>query len=65
MREHTAVNEIQDEGQLGAVEGVLSTVDQLIIDRCIMEEFKQHHRNGKSIRLGDELTYEEREWKPT
>ncbi len=45
MREHTLVNEIWDEGQLGAVEGVLGTVDQLIIDRCIMEEVKQHHRN--------------------
>ena len=37
MREHTMKNEIWDEGQLGAVEGVLGTVDQLIIDRCIME----------------------------
>ena len=45
MREHTLVNEIWDEGQLGAVEGVLGTVDELIIDRCIMEEVKQHHRN--------------------
>ena len=43
--EHAVVNEIWDEGQLGAVEGVLGTVDQLIIDRCIMEEVKQHHRN--------------------
>ena len=39
-------NKIWDEGQLGAVEGVLGTVDQLIIiDRCIMDEVKQHHRN--------------------
>ena len=38
-------NEIWDEGQLGAVEGVLGTMDQLIIDRCIMEEVKQYHRN--------------------
>ena len=45
MRDHTLVNEIWDEGQLGAVEGVLGMVDQLIIDRCIMEEVKQHHRN--------------------
>ena len=45
MREHTLVNGIWDEGQLGAVEGMLGTVDQLIIDRCIMEEVKQHHRN--------------------
>ena len=44
MREHTMENEIWDEGQL-AVEGVLGTVDQLIIDRCIMEEVKQYHRN--------------------
>ena len=45
MREHALVNEIWDEGRLGVVEGMLGTVDQLIIDRCIMEEVKQHHRN--------------------
>ena len=45
MCEHTLVNKIWDEGQLGAKEGVLGTVDQLIIDRCIMEEVKQYHRN--------------------
>ena len=45
MKEHTIANEIWDEGQLGAVEDVLGTVDQLIIDRCIMEEVKQHQRN--------------------
>ena len=45
MREHTMENEIWNEGQLGAVEGVLGTMDQLIIDRCIMEEVKQYHRN--------------------
>ena len=45
MREHARSNTIWDEGQLGAVEGVLGTVDQLIIDRCIMEELKQYHRN--------------------
>ena len=45
MREYTAGNKIWDEGQLGAVEDILGTVNQLIIDRCIMEEVKQHHRN--------------------
>ena len=45
MREHTMENEIWDEGQLGAVEGVLGMVSQLIIDQCIMEEVKQYHRN--------------------
>ena len=44
-RNHTIENEIWDEGQLGAVEDELGTVDQLIIDRCIMEEVKQHRRN--------------------
>ena len=43
MRERKMVNDIWDKGQLGAVEGVLGTVDQLIIDRC--EEVKSHHRN--------------------
>ena len=38
------MNEIWDEGQLGAL-GVLGTVDQLIIDRYIMEEVKQHYYN--------------------
>ena len=45
IREHTMENEIWDEGQLGAVEGVTGTIDQLIIDRCIMEEVKQYNRN--------------------
>ena len=45
MREHMIENEIWDEGQLGAVEGVLGTVDQLIIDRYIMDEVKQYPRN--------------------
>ena len=45
MREHARSNTIWDEGQLGAVEGVLGMIDQLIIGRCIMEEVKQYHRN--------------------
>ena len=45
MREHAAVNEIWVEGQMGVVEDVWGTVDQLIIDKCIMEEVKQHHGN--------------------
>ena len=45
MRDHALVNKIWYEKQLGAVEGVLGTVDQLIIDRCIMEEVKQYRRN--------------------
>ena len=45
VKEHKMKKEIRNEGQLGAVEGVLGTVNQLIIDRCIMEEVKQDHRN--------------------
>ena len=45
MKNHAIENNIWDEGQLGVAEGVLGTVDQLIIDRCIMEEVKTQHRN--------------------
>ena len=45
MRDHAMENEIWDEGQLGGVEGVLGTVDQLLIDVCIMEEVRSYHRN--------------------
>ena len=38
-------NNIRDEGQLGAVVGVLGTVDQLIVDRSIMEKVKTYYRN--------------------
>ena len=39
------MNKIWHEGQVGAVEEVLGAVDQLIIDKCIMEGVKQYHRN--------------------
>ena len=45
MREHTMENDIWDEGQLGAVVGVLGTVDQLITVRSIMEEVKTYRQN--------------------
>ena len=45
MRELAIVNNIWDKGQVGASKGGLGTVDQLIIDRCIMEEVKSYHRN--------------------
>ena len=37
MRNHAIENNIWDEDQLGRVKGVLGTVDQLLIDACIME----------------------------
>ena len=43
--ENNMENEIWDEGQLGAVESVLGTVEQLIVDRCIMDKVIQYHRN--------------------
>ena len=45
MRKHAMENDIWDEGQLGAVEGVIGMVNQLIVDWYIMEEVKQYHRN--------------------
>ena len=45
MRFHVMENSTWNEGQLGAVEGVLETINHLIIDRCIMEEVKTYHRN--------------------
>ena len=53
VREHTMENEVCNEGQLGTVEGVLGTVDQLIIERCIMEEVKQYHRNLAAVAFYD------------
>ena len=45
MREQMMENNIWHEGQLGAVGGVLGNIDQLIIDKSIMEEVKTYHRN--------------------
>ena len=45
MKNHAIENNIWDEGQLAAVERVLGTADQLIIDRCVMKEVKTQHRN--------------------
>ena len=45
MKEHTVENDIWNEGQLGAVAGVLGTVNQLIIDKSIMEEVKTYQEN--------------------
>ena len=44
MRDHARRNEIWDEGQLGASEGVLGTVDQLLIDKFIMDEGGENTR---------------------
>ena len=45
MGEHSKENDIWDGGQLGAVVGVLCTVNHLVIDRSIMEEMKTYHRH--------------------
>ena len=45
MRKHMMENNIWDEGQLGAVVGVLGTVDQLNIDKSIMKEVKTYYQN--------------------
>ena len=38
-------NNIWDKGKLGVMEGVLGTVDQPIIDWCIIEEVITHQQN--------------------
>ena len=45
MRDHACNNSIWDEGQLGGVKGVLGSVDQLLIDNCIMDEVRKQQRN--------------------
>ena len=45
LKRHVMVNEVWDKEQLGARENVLGTIDQLLIDQCIMEEVKQYQRN--------------------
>ena len=35
----------QDEGKLGAIAGILGTVDQLIMNRSLIEEVKTYHQN--------------------
>ena len=44
-RKHAIENDIWDEGQLGAVERILGTVDRLVIDRCFMGEVKTYDWN--------------------
>ena len=58
MRKHALENSIWEEGQLGVVEGVLDTVDQLIIDNCIMEEVKTFHRNLAVAFYGYQKAYD-------
>ena len=45
MRNHARRNGIWNERQLGTSEGVLGTVDQLLIDKCIMDEVREHKRD--------------------
>ena len=45
LKNHVMINEVWDKEQLGARENVLGTIDQLLIDQCIMEEVKTYGRN--------------------
>ena len=45
VKEHVMTNDIWDEQQMGARDGVLGAVDQLLIDQCIMGEVQEHQRN--------------------
>ena len=45
MAEHAQMNDIWDEGQMGTMSGALGTTDHLLVDRCALEEVKEHRRN--------------------
>ena len=45
MRKHKLMNKVWNKEELGEIEEVLGTIDQLITDRYIMEEIKKYHRN--------------------
>ena len=45
VKDHADRNNIWDKSQLGACEGVLGTIDQLLIDNCIMDEVRNYKRN--------------------
>ena len=45
MKHHTDKNEMWDKSQMGTRKDVLGTVNQLLIDNCMMDEVKTHKRN--------------------
>ena len=45
MVEHEQTNDVWDERQMGTMSGVLDTTDHLLVDTCVLEEVKEHHRN--------------------
>jgi hypothetical protein len=45
LKKHADQNNIWDESQMGTCDKVLGTVDQLLIDNCIMDEVRSYHRD--------------------
>ena len=45
VKDHSIRNNLWDNQQLGATSGVLGTVDQLLVDECIMQQVKDKHKN--------------------
>jgi hypothetical protein len=45
LKKQADENEVWDKSQMGTCEKVLGTADQLLIDRCIMNEVRTHHRD--------------------
>ena len=52
MKEHAEENDIWDRNQMGTCQDTSGTVDQLLIDNCIMEEVRNHQRN-LAVAYGD------------
>ena len=45
LKKHADENDIWDRSQMGTCEKVLGTVDQLLIDNCIMDKVRTYHRD--------------------
>ena len=44
MNEHLKKNNLWDEQQKGTRSNIMGTADNLLVDRCILEEVKDHQR---------------------
>ena len=44
MTEHLKKNNLWDEQQKGTLSNIMRTADNLLVDRCMLEEVKEHQR---------------------
>ena len=46
MKTHADENDIWDQRQLGTESGVLGTIDHILVDKCMLEEIREHMRKA-------------------